>query len=72
MRKHVKPALPLAVILDPERGKRLPPQGALVAWSHYWAGLEAREDIIVVSDEAAAEAAEAPAEPDPAESEAHA
>ncbi|MEE7460684.1 hypothetical protein MFUR16E_04720 [Methylobacterium fujisawaense] len=64
MRKHVKPADPGAVIQDLERGKRLPPEGASVAWTAYYAKLVARGDIIVVEPADAGEPA-APEEPQP-------
>lgn len=67
MRKHVTPADPAATIPDPERGRALPPEGAEVTWSPYWAGLAARQDV-TASDvaEPAEPASELPAEPPPA------
>ncbi len=56
MRKHVAPVLAQASIPDPERGGFLPPEGREVAWTPYWAGMAAREEITVteVPDEPAA------------------
>ena len=59
---HVTPADPAATILDPQRGRPLPPEGAPVAWSPYWEGLRRTRDI-TVSDLLAE--AEEPAVPPP-------
>lgn len=67
MRKHVTPADPAAAIPDPSRGRPLPPEGLPVVWGPYWAGLAARDDIIVEdlpdADASEAEAAEFATEP---------
>ena len=67
MHKHVMPKDAGATIPDPVRNRALPPEGAIVEWSAYWAGLEARGDIEAVeADDPSVEpeAAELPAEPD--------
>jgi hypothetical protein len=58
MRVHVKPAIAGATIPDPSRGRDLPPDGAEVEWTAYWAGMEMRGDVIV-------EDVQAEPEPDP-------
>ena len=64
MRKHVAPIHPDASIPDPDRGGFLPAGGRVVSWTPHWAGMLAREEI-VVSD--APEEAEPAAEPVKAE-----
>ena len=72
MYKRVTPVEPTASIPDPHRGDCLPPEGRVVAWNAYWAGLAAREEISV-ADEPEAEdvvdasvlALPAPSEPAP-------
>lgn len=58
MRKHITPAHPRATIFDPTRDVKLPPEGADVTWSTYWARLEMRGDVTVtdIADEAPVEA----------------
>ncbi|GJD65172.1 hypothetical protein [Methylobacterium frigidaeris] len=72
---RVTPSLPGAVILDPSRGRALPPDGAPVVWSPYWAKRERRGEITATpippeapaTAEAPAAAEAAPIEADPAE-----
>lgn len=59
MRVIIKPAHPQAAILDPDRGRNLPPDGVETELTPHWIGLEQRGDVIV--EEIASEAAE-PAE----------
>lgn len=58
-RRHVTPADPAATILDPSRGRPLPPEGAPVVWGPYWALLAGRGDVTVADASPAAAAAPA-------------
>lgn len=64
MRKHVRPAHPLATIPDPARKRDLPSGGLVVDWSVHWARLAQRGDVVVTDVEPAADAD--PAGPSPA------
>lgn len=65
MRKHVKPALPTAVIPDPERRRDLPPEGYPVTWSVHWERMLARGDILVTDLPDADEAPAPQPQPEP-------
>lgn len=70
MQKHVTPADARASIPDPVRGDMLPAEGRSVAWTPYWAGMAARDEVRVSEplvdeprvDQAAADPAETPPE----------
>lgn len=47
MLKHVAPIDPAASIPDPDHRDFLPPKGRDVPWTPYWAGLSARDEIVV-------------------------
>ena len=64
MRRHVKPALPTAVIPDPERRRDLPPEGYPVTWSVHWERMLMRGDIIASDIPEPAEATADQSEPE--------